>query len=279
MSFRPAFPVCIACILFAGSTAWAEPPERLDFSQFPGEIVEEIVVPIPAEIFAVLDKLGEPEWHRGIALPEEKRPFRERGFLALTFGCVVAEGFVAVQAKSAEEIEEIGRRALELAESLGLANAVRPHSLSIIEAAEAGDWELVRSELDGTQQTVRETMESLRDEDLSALVSLGGWLRGTHVVTEFIVESYSEDKAELLYQPALIAHFRETLAGLTGPERDAPKIRFLATGLARIEAIIVDAPRITQESVEEVRKISREMLEEIYFIPLEPAVEEVSGSF
>src|SRR5690606_41897176 len=50
--------------------------------------------------------------------------------------------------------------------------------------------------LDATQQTVRTTMEKkLRDDELAGLVSLGGWLRGTNVVTTFIGNSYSEDKA------------------------------------------------------------------------------------
>ncbi|MEM6280458.1 MAG: hypothetical protein AAF733_13330, partial [Verrucomicrobiota bacterium] len=146
-----------------------EVPERLDLSNFPGEIVEKVVVPIPAEIFSVLDKLEEPEWKSAIDLPEENETTTDRTMLALTFGSVVGEGFIAVQAESAEDIEKIGRRVLSLAESLGLSSAVQPHSLSIIEAATNRNWEAVREELDATQQTVRNTMEKLRDEELSGL--------------------------------------------------------------------------------------------------------------
>ena len=37
------------------TAAWAENdvPEQLDLANFPGEIVDKVVVPIPAEIFAV----------------------------------------------------------------------------------------------------------------------------------------------------------------------------------------------------------------------------------
>ncbi len=240
-------------------------PDRIDLSNFPGQLVDKVVVPIPAEIFAVLDKLDEPNWISGVQLPEEVSDSRERAFLALGFGSVVAEGFIAVQAKSADDIQDIGRRALKLAEALGLADAVRPHSLSIIESAGEGDWAKVRDELDSTQQTVRDTMEQLRDAELSSLVSLGGWLRGTNVVTGFVTESFSEDKAELLNQPGLIAHFREMLNAMEGPVKESQEMKLLISGLARMEAIIVENTKISEDSVNQLHTISREMLESYYF--------------
>ena len=112
----------------------AEPavPERIDLTNFPGELVDKVVVPIPAEIFAVLDKLDEPDWNSGIELPAEGEQGRDRAILALIFGSLVGEGFIAVQAKNSDEIQKIGRRVLAISESLGLAGAVRPHSLAII---------------------------------------------------------------------------------------------------------------------------------------------------
>ena len=247
-----------------GETA-AVAPERIDLTNFPGELVDKVVVPIPAEIFAVLDKLDEPDWNNGIDLPVESQQGRDRAILALTFGSLVGEGFIAVQAKNSDEIQKIGRRVLSLSESLGLAGAVRPHSLSIIEAAGKSDWGKVRDELDATQQTVRTTMERLRDDELSGLVSLGGWLRGTHVVTSFISNSFSEDKAELLNQPGLIAHFRTMLGTMKGPSSKSPQIRSISTGLARLESIITQSAAIAEEDVNQLRDISRSMLEEYYF--------------
>lgn len=241
-------------------------PERIDLTNFPGEIVDQVVVPIPAEIFAVLDKLDEPSWASGISIPEDPGASSERAILALTFGSLVGEGFIAVQAKSADEIEKIGREVLSLSESLGLAAAVRPHSLAIIEAAGNRDWEKVRDELDSTQQTVRTTMDRLRDDELSGLVSLGGWLRGTNVVTTFIRESFREDKAELLNQPGLISHFREMLGSMSGPSKSSPQIRALSTGLARMEAIIAEEGGISEKDIQELSDISRSMLEEYYFV-------------
>jgi len=260
---------------FAGAAPdSAKVPEKIDLNDFPGEIISKVVVPIPAEVFAVLNKLDEPDWNKAIALPEETSMGRERAVLALTFGSLVGEGFIAVQANNADKIQDIGRQVLTVSEALSLAGAVRPHSLSIIEAAEKRDWTRVRDELDRTQQTVRETMEKLRDEELSNLVSLGGWLRGTHVVAEFISESYSEDKAEILNQPGLIAHFRSVLETIKAPTKTAPTIRVISSGLARLEAIIEEPGIPSEEAVIELRDISRSMLESFYFVtPTAPTAE------
>lgn len=240
-------------------------PERIDLAQFPGVLVDKVVVPVPAEIFAVLDKLDEPNWNSAIHLPPERDLGGDRAMLGLTFGSLIGEGFVAVQAKSVSDIESIGKRVLRLSEALGLASDVRPHSLAVIDSANRKEWDKVREELDATQQTVRSTMEKLRDDELAGLVSLGGWLRGTNVVTTFIAASFSEDKAELLHQPDLIGHFRKMIAELRGPAANSSRIRTIATGLARIEAIITDSDKLSEESVARVRDISREMLDEFYF--------------
>jgi hypothetical protein len=273
----PRFPrecVALATIAMVSSSLFAQEetgaPERIDLSNFPGEIVDKVVVPIPAEIFAVLDKLDEPNWTGAISIPESTGGTTERAILALTFGSLVGEGFIAVQAKSGEEIQKIGREVLSVSESLGLANAVRPHSLAIIEAAGSRDWERVREELDSTQQTVRMTMEKLRDDELSELVSLGGWLRGTNVVTTLIREAFREDKAELLNQPGLITYFREMLGSMKGPSKSSPQIRAILTGLARMEAIITDGGGISEEDIKELSGISQAMLEEYYFVTGSP---------
>src|SRR5438067_1839740 len=77
-------------------------------AKFPGYVVDEVVVPVPSEIFAVLDKLGAPNWKgevRKLTIPQTD----DRIELSLVFGEVVAEGFVAVQAQDKQMVENIGR--------------------------------------------------------------------------------------------------------------------------------------------------------------------------
>ena len=242
-------------------------PKQIDLKAFPGRIIDSVVIPIPAEVFAVLDKIGETDWENGIVHVKNDLRIQHRGFLAMSFGSLVAEGFIAVQAESEGDIQKIGRRSLLMADALGLEAAVKPHTLSVVEAAQNGEWDKVRSELDSTQQTVRRTMEQQRDQEISELVSLGGWLRGTNVLTRFILDDFTNDKAELLNQPALVAHFREMLAGISGDLKNVPEMTEIETGLGRIDALLRENEKIGVGVVKQLHQITGGMLEQFYFEP------------
>jgi hypothetical protein len=203
-------------------------------SGFPGEVIEEVIVPVPSEIFTVMDKLGRPDWRS--ELRTTKTPtFSNRVDVALLLGSVVAEGFIAVEAEDKEAVERIGKDVLRLSESLGLKETVLPHTNSILEASKNNHWQIVRVELDKTQKTVRDTMEQRRDAELGQCVSLGGWLRGTDAVTSLIMKNYSSDAAELLNQPDIISHFQKELKKLA--TRNG-KLKALLDGLETIAGVI-----------------------------------------
>ena len=65
----------------------------------------------------------------------------------------------------------------------------------------------MREELDGALQDVRRAMVELGDDDLAQLVSIGGWIRGTEVLTSIVSRNYSASGAELLNQPELLNYF------------------------------------------------------------------------
>jgi len=201
---------------------------------FPGEVIDEVIVPVPSEIFMVMDKLGRPDWRA--ELRATKTPtFSNRVDVALLLGSVVAEGFVAVQAEDGDAVERIGKDVLRLSESLGLKDTVLPHTNRILEASKNNHWEIVRIELDKTQKTVRDTMEKRRDAELGQCVSLGGWLRGTDAVTSLIAKNYTSDAAELLNQPDIIHHFQKELKKLATRHG---KLKSMMDGLATISEVI-----------------------------------------
>jgi hypothetical protein len=201
---------------------------------FPGEVIDEVIVPVPSEIFLVLDKLGKPDWKGQLRSGRHASP-SNRIDVALLLGNVVAEGFVAVQAEDRSAVEQIGKDVLRLSESLGLKETVLPHTNSILEASKHSHWEIVRVELDKTQKTVRDTMEQHRDSELAQCVSLGGWLRGTEAVTDLINKNYTSDSAELLNQPDIIRHFQKELKKLAAKNQ---KLKEMLAGLDTIAQVI-----------------------------------------
>src|SRR5262249_424671 len=150
----------------------------------------------------VLDKLTRPRWAdvlrpmKGVA-----KPVGDQTQVALYLGTVIAEGFVAVEAEDADQVQKIGRSVLSLSEKLGVRKAGTKRANAIIEAGDQKDWKLVRKELDRALGEVKQAMVELGSEQLAQLVSLGGWLRGTEALCEVVTVAYSRDGADLLHQP------------------------------------------------------------------------------
>ena len=219
---------------------------QLVLSDFPGALVDKVVVPVPGEIFAVMDKLGAPNWSGELREISGNVP-SDRIVLSLSFGATIAEGFLAVQAEEGEAVKDLGRRLLKLASALAIEDRVLPHYQSIIDATDAADWRRVRGEIDRTQQTVREAMVELRDDELATLVSLGGWLRGTEALTSLIGAAYSSDRAELLSQPDLVRHFVESLSEMSDTVSSHKDVAALAEGLVAIHESMVAQPVVDDE--------------------------------
>src|SRR5256714_12834463 len=231
----------------------AQAPQRIDVKAM-SKKVENVVVPLPNEIFGALNKLGSVNW-REFVRTEKSSNFTERPRIALLLGTVIADGFIAVQAEDAPAVKEIGQRVLSLSKGIGVGNSITPHAKAITEAADKRKWENVRQELDRTQNSVQQAMNEVHDEKLSQLVSLGGWLRGTEVLTSVVSRHFSADGAELLHQPDLLSYFQTRLQAM--PEFNVPIIREIENALGQVKPLIdVGNKRIPPESVKKINEIT-----------------------
>lgn len=214
--------IALACGLLGwtspGVLAQSNPPKQIDLSKFPAAAVEDVVVPVPSEVFAALDRLGTPSW-RDEFRDNLGKNTGNRAQVALLLGTVIAEGFVAVEAEDTEKVKEIGREVLKLSKAINVDKAVIERCNSITTKADAKDWQGVRREFDGALQNVRQAMRELNDDDIAQLVSLGGWLRGTEVLTSIVRKNYKPDGAELLHQPELLNYFKTRI------DRMSPRLR------------------------------------------------------
>ncbi|MBL9116759.1 MAG: hypothetical protein JNJ83_17255 [Verrucomicrobiaceae bacterium] len=255
--------VATALVSPVSAQGGAQPVEEFDPSRFPGYVMDDVVVPVPSEIFAVLDKLGEPNWKQELRKVKASAS-GDRALLSMLFGLAVAEGFVAVQAQDRKAVEDIGREVIDIATALGLKKAVNPHANAILEAADKDDWSTIRKEFDRTQATVRDTMESLKDAPLAQCVSIGGWLRGTAAVTSVVGKNYSNDSAELLYQPMLVDHFLSQIQKMPDSIKNNAAVSSAKSALAEIKAVMDrSAEGFAPDSVGTISKSCEQMLKVI----------------
>ncbi len=261
----PMLPRLITTALcgFAVANALAEPPPAtIDLSKFPAAAVEDVVVPVPSEIFIVLDKLGTPNW-KGELRDNLGTNTGNRAQIALLLGTVIADGFIAVEAEDSEKVKQIGQEVLVLADGINVRKAVIARSKSITDKAESKDWRAVRSELDGALQDVRGAMQELGDDELAQLVSLGGWIRGTQVLTSIVGQNYSPAGAELLNQPELLNYFARRIDEMRSKNLKKEELVVKVRKLLRDIKPIIGKETITVENVQKVNKLTTDTVNAI----------------
>ena len=98
-------------------------------------------------------------------------------------------------------------------------------------------------------------MNEVHDEKLSQLVSLGGWLRGTEVLTAVVNKRYSEEGAELLHQPDLLIYFQNKLQSM--PEYNLRLLQDIHAALLEVKPLIdVGDAHIPATSVKKINEIT-----------------------
>lgn len=242
--------------------AQGEPPRHIDVGSLPATVVDEVVVPVPTEVFGVLDKLGSPNWHE-VLRPIKTENLGKRPHVALLLGTTIAEGFIAVESQEPEAVKKIGRQVLTLSKAIGVQKSVISRTSSIIEAANKKEWQTVRREFDGASKDVKQAMIELEDEQLAQLVSLGGWLRGTEALTQVVMKSYSKDGAELLHQPAILEFFQRRLDNLNPRLKENPVVKKITHRLPELRTLIEPAGGVSPQKVEQINSITAELVKAI----------------
>src|SRR6266478_6999687 len=255
----------LALVASVFATAGAAETGRLSSDQLSKAAKSDsISIPTPGELFAALGKSGKTNWagqYRG-PIPAT---YRNRAQIALNLGGLIADGFIAVEAKDGQQIKNIGSDIIKLAKALGVSEKLLGRGNSINEFAGNNEWDTLQEELEATQNEVKSSMQSHADQDLVILVTLGGWIRGTQVVTSAIMKNYDERSAKLLRQPALV-HFMQSKINEISPElRGEPLVKDVSEQLGQVEKLVSFPPgkAPTADDVQKVNKAVGKAMTEI----------------
>src|SRR5438132_4937788 len=215
---------------------------------------DSISIPTPGELFAALEKPGKTNWSGQYRGPMSMT-YRNRAQIALNLGGLIADGFIAVEAKDSQQVKNIGSDIIKLAKALGVSENLLSRGNSINEFAENDEWDVLQEELEATQNEVKSSMQTHSDQDLVILVSVGGWIRGTQVVSAAIMQNYDERSAKVLRQPALVSFIHSKINDISPGLRAEPLVKDVNEQLVGIEKL-VSFPASKAPSVEEVRKVN-----------------------
>jgi hypothetical protein len=233
-------------------------------SQLPSQTkkLHGVAVPVPKEIFRSLDQFRGASW-RSVRRPEVARwkSHGDQAQIATLLGVVVAEGFIAMEDQDATEVKNIGSRVLALARGLGIEKRALRRSRSIMELADNNEWTGARKEWDRVLSDLEREMVELKSAQLSQLVSLGGWLRGTEALSAVMLQNYSPERSSLLRQPALIDYLEKQLRAMSSDIQDRPIVGKLLDGIRRIRELIgSESGPLPEETVRKVHAICAELV-------------------
>jgi len=216
--------------------------------------LDSISIPTPGELFAALEKPGKPNWVGQMRGPIGTN-YKDRAQIALNLGGLIADGFIAVEAKDSQQVKNIGTDIIKLAKALGVSENVLSRGNSINEFAENDEWDALQEELEATQNEVKSSMQTHRDQDLVILVSVGGWIRGTQVVSAAVLQNYDERAAKVLRQPALVNFIQAKMNDVSPEMRNDPLVKDVSSELPEVEKL-VSFPAGKAPSPDEVKKVN-----------------------
>ena len=223
-----------------------------------------LTIPSPGELLAAIDKLGKPDWASAIRPPISIN-YSSRAQMAINIGGLIADGYIAVEASSAQQVKNIGRDIIALAKPLGVGQDILNRGKSLTEFADEGKWDTLKEEFEATQNEVKDSMRENKDADLITLVTLGGWLRATQAMANYVAAHYTEDSAKLLRQAGVVRYLNEKLAALPERVHDEASVRKARAGLGTMEKALTfpaDAPP-SKEAVQKLDEIATALLKDL----------------
>jgi hypothetical protein len=223
-----------------------------------------ITIPTPGETFAALGKPTKPDWTASFRGPIAMN-YKTRAQIALNLGGLIADGFIAVEAQDSQQVKNTGGDILKMAKALGVSENILARGNSINQFAENDEWPALQEELEATQNEVKSSMQSHRDQDLVILVSLGGWIRGTQVVTNVIAKNYDEKLAQILREPDLLHFIRSKLSQVSPDLQGDALVKSVDAQLQGIEKIVATpfGKPLSAEEVTRLRTAIDQLMKEI----------------
>jgi hypothetical protein len=224
--------------------------------------VNQYTTPPIEQLFHALDTL-KPIPFQELTRPPRALRLDNRVKFALSFGVLIGDAFLAVEAEQNKPIEPLGRELLRRARGLGIQQRVSRHSKELLDLAKESNWDGLRKELIVTQKDVEKAMLDLRDEEMAHLISLGGWIRGLEIGAASVAADFSPERAAKLRELDLLDYYLQRLDTLSTPLKSLPLIAQITEGLKQVRQKLADPPQISQDDAVAIQTIARSLIASI----------------
>jgi hypothetical protein len=222
--------------------------------------VNEFTAPSIEKLFHTLDSL-KPIPVNSLVRPVTELNTAERSKYALSFGVLIGDGFLDVEAEQNKDIESLGRELIRRAKVLGVEERVSRHSRKLLDLAKQNDWERLRKELIVTQEDVEKALLELRDEPIVHLLSLGGWIRGLQIAAASVAADYSSERAKTLRNLELLDYYLDRLNTLSPRLKRSELIQKITAQLQTVRTLFKDNEVLTPAQVGSIQATATAMVD------------------
>ncbi|MBV8329859.1 MAG: hypothetical protein JOZ61_05255 [Verrucomicrobia bacterium] len=249
--------VVVCTLVFAELASAQNDSDLTSDEHFREELgVNQYTTPSIEQLFNTLNALKPIPFQ---ALVRAPRPvhFNNRVQFALSFGILIGDAFLAVEAEESGALEPIARELLRRAKALGVERRVSSHSKELLDLAKESDWTGLRKELIVTQIDVEKAMLDLRDEEMAHFISLGGWIRGLEIGAASVATEFSAQRAALLGKLDLLDYYIQRLNTLSPPLKSTPLISQIIESLREIRQKLTRSSAITQADAQDIQNTAQ----------------------
>jgi hypothetical protein len=222
--------------------------------------VNDYTDPSIERLFIELDSL-KPIPFNDVTRPITDLNTADRSKYALSYGVLIGDGFLDVEAEQNKDIQALGRELIRRAKILGVEQRVSRHSSKLLELAKQDDWPRLRKELIVTQVDVEAALLQIRDEPIVHLLSLGGWIRGLQIGAASVAAKYSPERAKILRDTELLDYYLDRLTTLPSRLKRSTLIQKITTQLQTIQVLYKENSVLTASQVSSLRDSSTAMLD------------------
>jgi len=234
------------------------PPDLLDDEHFRSDsALNDFTVPSIVKVFDELEKISPLAYSSDHLKRHERLPL-DRSKLALRLGTLIADGFIAVQTGNSDDVPSIASHLSRYAKALGAGDRITRHAAALLDHAKAKDLDKLKAALAATQRDVERELVSLRDPDLSHLISLGGWIEALEAASTAVDKKFTPERAQRLFREDIADYYSESIGTLNPQISDLPhikKMREYLSGLRNAMAL-EEGAKPTKEGVLEIREVA-----------------------
>jgi hypothetical protein len=222
--------------------------------------VNEFTAPSIEKLFNTLDSL-KPIPINALVRPVTELNTAERSKYALSFGVLIGDGFLDVEAEQNKNIESLGRELIRRAKVLGVEQRVSRHSRKLLDLAKQNDWDRLRKELIVTQEDVEKALLELRDEPIVHLLSLGGWIRGLQIAAASVAADYSPERAKTLRNIELLDYYLDRLNTLSPRLKRSELVQKITAQLETVRTTFKDSEVLSPPQVNSIQAAATSMVD------------------